>query len=296
MPVIAVEHLTKLYGQTVGIRDISFAVEKGEIFGFLGPNGAGKTTTIRLLLDLIRPTSGEIRLFGIPLRQNSMDIRARCGYLPGSFAAYRQMSGMEFLRFLGHFRGCSFSSQDELLKRFDLSDSELSRKIKHLSHGTLQKLGLIQAFVHRPELLILDEPTIGLDPLMQEQLYDLLREYQSRGTTIFFSSHNLPEVEKVCDRVAIVRSGELVALEKLDELRKKRYRRLQITLRQPVESIRLPGARLIRQKGLQYEFLFRGETGQLLKTLAQLPIEHLVFPEASLEDVFLTYYRGSEND
>jgi len=296
MPVIAVNRLTKLYGQTVGIREIAFAVEKGEIFGFLGPNGAGKTTTIRLLLDLIRPTSGEISLFGIPLRSNSIDIRVRCGYLPGSFAAYRQMTGMEFLQYMSHFRGRSFSPQDELLERFDLSEKDLSQKIKHLSHGTLQKLGLIQAFVHHPELLILDEPTLGLDPLMQERLYDLLREYQSRGITIFFSSHNLPEVEKVCDRVAIVRSGELVALEKLEELRKKRYRRLQITLRSPLETIDLPGAEFIRQEGLQYEFLFRGQTEKLLKSLAQLPIEHLVFPEASLEEVFMTYYRSSEND
>ena len=296
MPVIAVNNLTKYYGKVVGIRDISFAVEKGEIFGFLGPNGAGKTTTIRLLLDLIRPTSGEIRIFGVPLRANSIATRARCGYLPGTFSAYQQMTGMEFLKFMSHFRRKSFSPRDELLERFDLSEKELSRKIKHLSHGMLQKIGLVQAFFHRPELLILDEPTSGLDPLMQQRLYDLLGEYQSRGTTVFFSSHNLPEVEKVCTRVAIVREGSLVALDKLDDLRKKRYRRLQITLHQPVEKIELPGAELIRQKGLQYEFLFRGATEQLLKRLVQLPIEDLLFPEASLEELFMTYYRGNEND
>lgn len=290
-PVIAVKQLSKFYGNTVGIKNIEFSVNRGEIFGFLGPNGAGKTTTIRLLLDLLRPTSGEVILFGKSIDKYSLEIRRKCGYLPGSFAAYSQMTGEEFLQFAAKLRHTAPSLQSRLIERFNLSKEDLSQKIKHLSHGTLQKLGIIQAFFHQPELIVLDEPTIGLDPLMQEEFYELLREFREAGCTIFFSSHNLPEVEKVCHRVAIIRDGELVTLESLENLKKKRLRRLRLTLREPVTNLNIPNAELLNQQGLTYDFLVKGSIDDLLKNLTALPLADVVFPEPELEEVFMTYYR-----
>ena len=294
--IISVEDLTKFYGKTVGVRNIDFAVNRGEIFGFLGPNGAGKTTAIRLLLDLLRPTSGSISIFGERVLGNSLEIRRRCGYLPGNFAAYGHMTGAGFLRFVADLRGVPREGEAGLIDRFQLSGDDLSQKVKYLSHGTKQKLGIVQAFFHQPELLILDEPTIGLDPLMQEEFYDLLRETQADGRTIFFSSHNLPEVEKVCHRVAIIREGDLVALETLEGLKKKRYRKLKLTLRSPVEDLGLGEAQLVKQQGLNYEFLVKGDINSVLKSLIDLPVEDFTFPEPDLEEVFMAYYRSEKND
>jgi ABC-2 type transport system ATP-binding protein len=289
--VISVSNLTKFYGGTLGVRNINFTVNQGEIFGFLGPNGAGKTTTIRMLLDLLRPSSGEINIFGHEIYKHSLEIRKRCGYVPGNFSAYGNMTGADFLRFVASMRKAEPGPQESLIVRFQLSKNDLSQKIKHLSHGTLQKLGLIQAFFHRPDLLILDEPTIGLDPLMQEEFYRLLREMQIEGKTIFFSSHNLPEVEKVCHRIAIIRQGELVALETLEGLKKKKLKRLKFTLSRPVPDLDLPGADLVDQNDLSYEYLVAGDIQTLLQRLSTLPIEDLTLPEPDLEEVFMAYYR-----
>ena len=290
-PVIDLQKISKFYGKTVGVRNLSFDVQAGEVFGFLGPNGAGKTTTIRLLLDLLRPTSGQIAVFGKALATDSVGIRRRCGYLPGNFAAYGNMTGTAFLQFIARLRRIVPERQGDLLERLHLPASDLAQKIKHLSHGTQQKLGIVQALSHDPELVILDEPTTGLDPLMQEAFYDLIRDCKDRGRTVFFSSHNLPEVEKICDRVAIIRAGELVALETLENLKRKKYRRLKLTLKQPVAGLALPGARLQHQDGLHYEFLVRGDLRQLLQHLGELPIADLAFPEPDLEEVFLTFYQ-----
>ncbi|MCP4712332.1 MAG: ABC transporter ATP-binding protein [Planctomycetes bacterium] len=288
--------MTKCYGTVVGVLPISFSVMEGEIFGFLGPNGAGKTTTIRMLLDLLRPTGGKIFFQGKKVRKNSLAIRRNCGYLPGSFEAYGNMKGAEFLRFVAQMRGVAPRLPAKLLERFGLSQAELGRKIKHLSHGTQQKLGIVQAFFHEPELLILDEPTIGLDPLMQEEFYGLLRESQAAGVTIFFSSHNLPEVEKVCQRAAIVRAGELVAVETLEVLKKNCYRRMEVTLGREVEGFELKGAELIRKQNLNYEFLVKGEIKSIMQNLLEYPIEDVVFPEPDLEEVFMTYYRRGSDE
>ncbi|MCP4753350.1 MAG: ABC transporter ATP-binding protein [Proteobacteria bacterium] len=293
-PVISVSNLTKYYGTSLGVKNIGFSVNPGEIFGFLGPNGSGKTSTIRMLLDLLRPSSGEINIFGLEIYNHSLEIRKKCGYLPGSFSAYGNMSGVDFLRFAASMRKAEPRQQESLIDRFRLSQGDLSKKVKHLSLGMLQKLGIIQAFFHHPELLILDEPTNGLDPLMQEEFYRLLREVQKEGKTIFFSSHNLPEVEKVCHRIAIIREGELVALETLEGLKKKKLKRLTFTLDQPVPDPDLPGATLVDQKDLRYEYLVEGDIQALLQRLSTLPIEDIVFPEPDLEDVFMTYYRREE--
>jgi len=294
-PIIVLKKIAKFYGKTVGVRNLSFEVHRGEVFGFLGPNGAGKTTTIRLLLDLLRPTSGHISVFGKAIADDSAAIRRRCGYLPGNFAAYGNMTGVEFLQFIARLRQVTPKSRHELLERLHLSEKDLAQKIKHLSHGTRQKLGVVQAFFHEPELLILDEPSTGLDPLMQEAFYELIRDSQKRGQTIFFSSHNLPEVEKVCDRVAIIRAGELVALETLEELKQKKYRRLIFTLQQPVAELALPGARLQHRDGLRFEFLVRGDLRPLLHRLSALPIAELALPEPDLEEIFLTFYQNQSH-
>jgi ABC-2 type transport system ATP-binding protein len=289
--IISVNQLTKFYGKILGLEGLNVSVSQGEIFGFLGPNGAGKTTTIRMLLDLLHPSFGQIHIFGKEIHDHSLEIRRRSGYLPGNFSAYSNMKGMEFLRYAGSMRRTSPKLQSSLIDRFQLSKEDLSKKVKHLSHGTLQKLGIIQAFFHEPELLILDEPTIGFDPLMQEEFYRLLFEVQNEGRTIFFSSHNLAEVEKICHRIAIIRDGKLVALETLESLKKKKIRRLKFILKKPVGALTLPGANLVKQNGLYYEYLVEGDMKPLLQELSSLPIDDLIFPEPDLEEVFMAYYR-----
>jgi len=295
IPVIQVEQLTKYYGKSLGIDQVSFEVNSGEIFGFLGPNGAGKTTTIRLLLDLLRPSSGKICLFQKPLRLNSLEIRQRCGYLPGDFSIVGNMTAEEFLNFSDKIRGKKATISHQLIERLSLK-GELSRKIKHLSQGNLQKIGITQAFSHQPELVILDEPTLGLDPLIKEEFYNFLSEYRQQGNTLFLSSHNLPEVERICDRVAIIRKGKLVAAESLEDLKKNRFRRLTLKLQRVVEQLNLPGTQLIWQKDLHYELLVKGEIQPLLRALGNLPLEDFTFREPSLEEVFLYYYREEKND
>ena len=289
--VISVENLTKMYGNSIGVSNIGFTVDPGEIFGFLGPNGAGKTTTIRMMLDLLRPTSGMIKIFGKQVQNNSIYIRSLTGYLPGNFSAFSDMTGSEFLRFVSSQRGLSFSLPQELYDRFELSAGDLNKKLNHLSHGMLQKLGIIQAVMHNPELLILDEPTIGLDPLMQEEFYQLLIEMQDNGCTIFFSSHNLSEVERICHRVAVIRKGEIVALETLKNLKKKRYRKLKLILKYPVSDLKLEKTDLLSQNDLTYEFLVKGDIETLIKSLNNLPVEDFIFPEPNLDEVFRAYYK-----
>ncbi|MEZ5195952.1 MAG: ABC transporter ATP-binding protein [Bacteroidales bacterium] len=278
MPVINIENLTKYFGEVTGVQNISLEVYYGEIFGFLGPNGAGKTTTIRMVLDLLRPSSGKIEIFGKDIKENAFKIRQKCGYLPGSFSAFGNLSGNEFLKLCAKLRNLKGKISQDLLNRFELSNSNLNQKIKFLSHGTLQKLGIVQAFFHNPELLILDEPTIGLDPLMQETFYELLTERKNKGCTIFLSSHNLAEVEKVCHRMAIIRKGEIVIVESIDVLQEQLSRKLVIKLEKPVGEFSLPNSKLHKQQGLSYEFLIQGDFKPMLKmTLSELPLANVVF-------------------
>jgi ABC-2 type transport system ATP-binding protein len=277
------------------LKSVTFEVAKGEIFGFLGPNGAGKTTTIRLLLNLLRPTSGKITVFNLPLISHSYQIRKKCGYLPGEFAAYGMMSVNEFITYLARIRNAKISDFDALIERFGFEEA-LSHKIKHLSHGTRQKLGIIQSFFHQPDLVILDEPTNGLDPLVKEDFYQFLREYQQSGKTIFFSSHNLPEVEKICHRIAIIRNAELVALENINDLKKKRFRKLKIEFEKPIENLKIPGTSFIKKDGLIYEFIIETDIKKVLEQVTQLPVKDVVLPEPTLEEVFLYFYKGQQHD
>jgi ABC-2 type transport system ATP-binding protein len=293
---ILIQELSKYFGPVKAVNGISFEVYQGEIFGFLGPNGAGKTTTIRMMFDLLRPDAGRIELLGHPLHAYSREIRSRCGYLPGNFSAYGNLTGRQFLNFCADLRSMSRKIDDRLTGRFGLTAGSLGQRIKHLSHGTRQKLGIIQAFFHNPELLILDEPTIGLDPLMQEEFYRLLDEHNRRGATIFLSSHNLSEVERICHRMAIIRNGEIVAADSIENLRRVLKKKLRFTLSRFLEEVTLPGAEFISRQGQNWEFLILSDIGPVLKALSELPIADLSLPEPGLEEIFMSYYQELSHD
>jgi ABC-2 type transport system ATP-binding protein len=264
---IETEGLTKLYGAERGIEDVTITVERGEVFGFLGPNGAGKTTTIRTLLDLLHPSGGSARILGLDSHRDSVAIRARLGNLPGDFGYGKRSSGREALALLARLRGIEdLGRAEELARRFQ---ADLERPLGQLSRGNRQKVGLILALFHRPELLILDEPTSGLDPLMQEEFLALVREERERGCAVFLSSHELDEVERVCDRVGIIRAGRVIAVERIDELLGKTLnrRRVEVEFGEPVE----------------------------LEDVRALPgVKAAEFAHPTLEEVFLAYYQGDE--
>jgi ABC-2 type transport system ATP-binding protein len=292
--VIATKNLTKYYGKTKGIENLNLEVNKGEIFGFLGPNGAGKTTTIRLLLNLIKASSGNAYVFGMDSQRDTLEIRRRLGYIPGEVAFYDGMNGKEFLSLMGSFHGVNGEKRIKKLK--DMFELDLSPQIRAYSKGMKQKLAIIQAFMNDPELLILDEPSLGLDPLMQHTFYDLLLEEKRRGKTVFLSSHILPEVERVCDRVGIVRNGELVSIERVADLKRKKVRRIDIFLKKELtaEELKLANTEILEIKGKSIKLKFFGDTPKLLKQLTDLPIEDIAFPEASLEDTFMEFYGGKK--
>jgi ABC-2 type transport system ATP-binding protein len=289
--VIDVEHLSKSYGRRRGVDDLTFSVREGEIFGYLGPNGAGKTTTIRTLLDFIRPTSGRARVLGLDSRNDSIEIHRRIGYLPGEFGLYERLTGQEYLTFLGSLRGgVDERSTTDLAVRFDL---DLTVRIRALSHGNRQKLALIQAFAHRPAVLILDEPTQGLDPLVQQAFYRLLHEIRDEGRTVFLSSHVLPEIERVCDRVGIIRDGRLAAIEDVDDLRLKQVRVLRFRFGEaprPDLFSGLTGVSDVETTGDQVRVTVTGPVDEVLKRASGFEVVDLVSHEPSLEDIFLTFY------
>jgi ABC-2 type transport system ATP-binding protein len=290
-PAIETEALTKRYGRHRGIEEVTFAVRPGEVFGFLGPNGAGKTTTIRTLLDLIHPTSGSARIFGLDSRRDSVSIRARLGNLPGDFGFGRETPGRQAVQLLARLRGIDgISRAEELARRFR---ADLDRPLGQLSRGNRQKVGLILATFHRPELLILDEPTSGLDPLMQEEFLALVAEERDRGAAVFLSSHELDEVQRVCDRVGIVRGGRLVAVERMEDLLGKARRRFAVELRDPAGVERLgslPGVADLELAGNRATFSAGGDLDAVVRELAGHHVADLEATHPSLEEVFLGYY------
>jgi ABC-2 type transport system ATP-binding protein len=295
--VVRAEGLTKFYGENRGIVDVAFSVAAGEVFGFLGPNGAGKTTTIRLLLDLIRPTSGRLSLFGLDSRRESVAIRRRLGYLPGDLRLYERMTGRELLRFFGHLRGSDEISRGEhLAGRLEL---DLGRQIKELSRGNRQKVGLLQAFLHEPDLLVLDEPTSGLDPLVQETFQELVREVTERGGTVFLSSHVLSEVQQVADRVALIRDGRLLLVDTVENLRARSLTHVEVTFSEPPALdafAALTGVHELERHGDVVRFALGGEIDPLVKALARFRVRALDVHEADLEDIFMALYRGETPD
>jgi ABC-2 type transport system ATP-binding protein len=239
---ILLESVTKYYGQQLGVADLNLEVSQGEVFGYLGPNGAGKTTTIRMLLDFIRPTSGKLSILGQDAQLDSVELRRRVGYIPGDPKLYGNLSGRDFLSYLANLReGVNRNMVDSLAERLDC---DLSRPIDTLSQGNRQKIAVINAFMHEPEILILDEPTSGLDPLMQQEFDAMILEVKQQGRTVFLSSHILPEVEELCDRVAIIRQGRIVAVATIETLKSLAIRRLKIDFAGPIDPAdfsNLPG-------------------------------------------------------
>ena len=284
--------LTKFYGTHRGIEDLDLEVRRGEMFGFLGPNGAGKTTTIRLLLDLLRPTRGRAEVFGLDTRRNALEVRRRIGYIPGDIAFFESMKGRELLDLLDGFRR-NGSRAAEIAEHLEL---DLGRPIRAYSRGMKQKLAIIQALSHDPELLILDEPTMGLDPLIQQRFYDLLEEEKEKGNTVFLSSHMLHEVERVCDRVGMVRDGLLIAVEEMASLKRKKVRRLELVLSRDVrpEDLSVDGVDVTRIEGRRAEMAVYGNLQEVLAHMAKLPVEDFVFPEATLEEAFMPFYAKEE--
>ena len=290
--VIEARGLTKTYAKGArGIEDVTFDVRQGEVFGFLGPNGAGKTTTMRILLDLLRPTRGEARLFGLDARLGRDEIHARMGYLPSDPSHDGRMTAREQAEFLGSLRGGVEPARVEALAaRLQL---DLDRPVRALSRGNRQKVGLLQAFMHDPELLVLDEPTSGLDPLMQHEFNALVREARGAGRTVFLSSHILPEVEALCDRVGIIREGRLAAVTSVADLKARAVRRVEARFRAPAQASWLdgvPGVADVRAQGGTLTFTVRGPLGHAVRALARDDLADLAAREPSLEDVFHAIY------
>ena len=294
-PVIATHGLSKDYGSGRGLFELELEVAQGEVFGFLGPNGAGKSTTMRLLLDLIKPTSGSAQVLGLDTAADSLTIRRRVGFLPGDLAMYPKLSGRVMLEYLAELRGgVDPRVRDALAERFD---ADLDRPIRELSTGNRQKLGLIQAFMHEPELLILDEPIAGLDPLVQDSFHGLLREVAAQGRTVFLSSHTLSEVERVTHRLAILRQGRLVIVDTLANLRRVAVQRLEIEFGTPVspEAFRaLPGVTELTENGRTLTVAFEGAADPIVKAAARHEVLAIRPRQEDLEDIFLRYYRTED--
>ena len=289
MSIIEVNQLTKYYGKSRGIVDVSFNVEQGEIFGFIGPNGAGKSTTIRLLLSLIHPSSGSARVFGKDVTTQGPEIRSDIGYLPSEIFYYEGMKVNDLLKYSASFykKDCSERSRE----LSEIMELDLNRRISDLSLGNKKKVGIVQGLQHSPSLLFLDEPTSGLDPLMQRKFFDLVRAENTRGVTVFFSSHILGEVQRLCTRVAIIREGKIVEVSDIRSLQKNNYKKISLTGSQlNVDELGLPGATNIQAENGTLNFFFRGDINTVLEKISGLKITDLTIEEPTLEEIFMHYY------
>ena len=293
--VIRTEQLTKSYGPHRGITELDLDVEQGEIFGFLGPNGAGKTTTMRVLLDLIRPTSGRAEVFGIETTADPVAIHRRIGYLPGEFDLYDRLTGADTIAYFSNLRGgVDAGYVAELIERLDLDPS---RRFREYSKGNKQKVGLVVALQHRPDLLILDEPTSGLDPLVQRTFFDILREARTEGRTVFLSSHIIDEVDRTCDRVAIIREGRLVQVDRIEAIRRLAFHHVELTFGAPVASgifTSIDGVSDVEVDGQVIRMRVAGPIGAVLGAAAPHGIVDVVSREPNLEDVFLAQYGADD--
>lgn len=295
MKAIEVKNLTKFYGSTRGVEELSFDIETGEIFGYLGPNGSGKTTTIRCLMGLLRPTSGQCGLLGDRVVAGRATAHTRVGYLPGEFRIWPRLTARKSLGILGALGGDDgiAKRQAELAERLDL---DLNRRVGALSKGNRQKVGVVCAFQHEPEVLILDEPTIGLDPLVRQVVLELIREVADAGATVLLSSHDLSEVAAVCERAAILREGRLVELAPISQIVTAGERRLKIWFAKGAKvprlsADRLEGIRVIEQDGESLHIAYHGSADAVLKWVARFPIDRIATPQTSLEDAFIQYYQ-----
>jgi ABC-2 type transport system ATP-binding protein len=289
MSIIEVSNLTKYYGKSRGIVDVSFREEEGEIFGFIGPNGAGKSTTIRLLLSLIHPTSGSATVFGKDVTKHGPEIRRDIGYLPSEVFYYEGMKVIDLLKYSASFYGHDCTQRMKELS--DLMELELNRRISDLSYGNKKKVGIVQGLLHSPKLLFLDEPTAGLDPLMQRKFFDLIRQENARGVTVFFSSHILGEVQRLCTRVGIIREGRIVEISDIRSLQKNNYKKVRVTAKglKPAD-IKLTGATNVHSEDGAVSFFFKGDINAVIKKIGGLKLEDAVIEEPTLEEIFMHYY------
>ena len=296
-PEILTEGLTKHYGDVRALNNLDLEVRKGEVFGFLGPNGAGKTTMIRTILDLIRPTSGRSWINGLDSHRDAVEIRNHIGYLPSDLAMYPNLTGRDTLTYFSNLRGgVEWSYVDELSQRLN---ADLSKKIGDLSSGNRQKVGLIQTFMNRPEIIIMDEPSTGLDPLMQREFQAILREFASQGHCVFLSSHTLSEVQRVADRVGVIREGNLVDVEFVDDLRSKAVRRVELIFSSPVSASifeAVPGVHDVSVASHHAEMSFDGNMDDLIRAAtSNYQLVDINTQEADLEEIFLAYYRTADS-
>lgn len=288
--IIEINHLTKFYGKHRGIEDVSFSVEEGEVFGFIGPNGAGKSTTIRTLLALIFPTSGSATIFGKDCIRHAPEIAKDVGYLPSEVFYYDGMKVIDLLKY-----AASFYQKDCMPRIKELSallELDLTRKIEDLSFGNRKKVGIVQGLLHAPRLIILDEPTSGLDPLMQHVFFELLREENKKGVSILLSSHILSEVQKMCSRVAILKDGKVINLQKISDLQSDSYKKISIIAKNTIPKgfLTEDGITNYVNGGASASFLFKGDINQVLSKLSALPLLDIMIEEPTLEEIFLHYY------
>jgi ABC-2 type transport system ATP-binding protein len=292
-PVIEIHDLTKQYGKARGIDHVNLDIREGEIFGFIGPNGAGKSTTIRILLNLIFPSGGWAKIMGMDVIRKTKEIKKKTGYIPSDANAYPSMRVFEFLSYCLRYYDIRNGEKriHELCDWFELASD---RRISDLSMGNRKKVSIVQSLLHQPELLILDEPTTGLDPLMQEKFFEIMRRENSKGMTIFFSSHNLSEVQLFCKRVAIIKEGKIIRVEDIETLRKKQLKRVHIEFEKPLskEYFTIPGIEnILSGPGNTLSFVWSGDINQLVSLLAAVRILDLTVEEPSLEEIFLHYYK-----
>ncbi|MBN2677251.1 MAG: ABC transporter ATP-binding protein [Anaerolineaceae bacterium] len=289
MSIIEVNHLTKYYGKSRGIVDISFKVEEGEIFGFIGPNGAGKSTTIRLFLSLIYPTKGEAKIFGKDCIKFGPELRQEIGYLPSEVFYYEGMKVLDLLKY-----SASFFQKDCTKRMHELSDLmelDLKRRISDLSYGNKKKVGIVQGLLHQPKLIVLDEPTAGLDPLMQHKFFDLIREENKRGATVFFSSHILGEVQRLCNRVAIIKEGSIINIQDIKTLQKDNYKKVRVTADDLDEKrFKVKGVTDLEKENGSISFFYKGDINAITKLIGSRKISDLTIEDLTLEEIFMHYY------
>jgi ABC-2 type transport system ATP-binding protein len=289
MSVIEVSHLTKYYGKARGIVDVSFNVDEGEIFGFIGPNGAGKSTTIRLFLSLIYPTSGDAKIFGKDCIKYGPEIRQDIGYLPSEVFYYEGMKVQDLLKYSASFypKDCT----KRIKELAELMELDLKRKIEDLSYGNKKKVGIVQGLLHQPKLIVLDEPTAGLDPLMQQKFFKLIREENKRGATVFFSSHILGEVQKMCNRVAIIKEGSIINIQDIKSLQRDNYKKIRIQAEDVDEKrFEVEGVTKLAKEDGGISFFFKGDINLIMKLISEKDVNDVTIEEPTLEEIFIHYY------
>jgi ABC-2 type transport system ATP-binding protein len=292
-PVIEIHELTKQYGKDRGIDHVNLEIREGEIFGFIGPNGAGKSTTIRILLNLIFPSGGQAKIMGMDVIRNTKEIKKKTGYIPSDANVYPSMRVDEFLSYCLRFYNMR-NGENRIYELCDWFELASDRRISDLSMGNRKKVAIVQSILHQPELLIMDEPTTGLDPLMQEKFFEIMRRENDKGMTIFFSSHNLSEVQQFCKRVAIIKEGKIIRVEEIENLRKKQLKRVHIEFENPEgsENFTIPGMEnILYGPGNLVSFVYSGDINQFVSLLSNKKIIDLTLEEPSLEEIFLHFYK-----